>query len=123
MHRIVPSDPATLGRCGEELAARYLRRQGMWLLERNWSCAWGELDLLARWGAVLVAVEVKTRTGVRFGNPETAVDAAKLQRIRAAAGRWMEMQGRPFARLRVDVLAVVVQPDGRWWLRHHRAVG
>lgn len=123
MDHVIPSTTAELGRYGEELAARYLTRQGMSILERNWRCPQGELDILARWGATLIAVEVKTRTGARYEPPTAAVDRAKLDRIHACARSWIHHNRNGFARLRVDILAVVLQSDGRWWLRHHRAVG
>lgn len=126
MARGVPSGAESLGRHGEELAARYLWRQGMHILARNWrdhGGAAGEVDILARWGPILVAVEVKTRSGMRFGAPTEAVDHAKLERVRRLAHAWRATHPEPFARVRVDVLAVLLRPGGRWCLRHHQGVG
>ena len=63
-----------LGRYGEDLAAEHLRRQGLTVLARNWRCARGELDIVARDGSALVICEVKTRRGTGYGHPVEAVE-------------------------------------------------
>ena len=82
-----------LGAYGESLAARHLVEvQGMVLLDRNWRCDAGEIDLVLRDGPVLVVCEVKTRSSVACGTPHEAVDDAKLGRLQAAGGA---LDGRP----------------------------
>jgi|SRR5690606_1507131 len=110
-----------LGRRGEELAADYLIRTGLRVLHRNWRCRAGEIDIVARQGRTLVVVEVKTRSGGRFGTPTEAVDEAKRARLRALGLRWAREHGHP-ARIRVDVLGLLVLPGDRWFLRHQRGV-
>ncbi|ASU82888.1 YraN family protein [Nocardiopsis gilva YIM 90087] len=111
-----------LGRRGEELAAAFLERQGMRVLARNWRCPQGEIDIVARSGSTLVIAEVKTRTSVRFGSPLEAVDRRKRDRLRMLARLWSERNGAAAARVRIDVIAVLVRSDGRTYVGHHRAV-
>ncbi|TDQ53695.1 YraN family protein [Actinorugispora endophytica] len=110
-----------LGRRGEDVAAAYLERIGMRVLERNWRCGDGEIDIVAGWGRTLVVVEVKTRAGSRFGRPLEAVDARKRVRLRGLGRRWALARGRT-GRIRVDVLGVLARPGGRWFVRHQRGV-
>ena len=75
-HRVA----AAVGDYGERMAERYLRDQGLEILARNWRCALGEIDIVARDGGCLVVCEVKTRRGVAFGGPIQAVTLRKLAR-------------------------------------------
>ena len=79
-----------LGARGERIAERHLVRRGLTLLDRNWRCPQGEIDLVLRDGDELVFVEVKTRSSVAFGHPLEAITAAKLARLRRLAGAWCE---------------------------------
>ncbi|GAB3489409.1 hypothetical protein GCM10027440_36710 [Nocardiopsis coralliicola] len=115
---------AALGRYGEDLAAAHLARAGLRILDRNWRCAGGEIDILARSGGTLVVVEVKTRTGRAYGTPLEAVDRRKRRRLRRLARAWRDAQCGPVPpRTRVDVVGVLVRRDGRAFLRHDRGVG
>lgn len=97
-----------LGRLGEEAAARYLaERLGWRILERNWRCSEGELDIVAYDGRRHVVCEVKTRSGVLFGTPFDAVTPAKAARLRRLAGRWAAEHRVRAASVRVDVLSLV----------------
>jgi putative endonuclease len=98
-----------LGRYGEELAAQHLQSLGMTVLARNWRCAQGELDLVARdTDGTVVFVEVKTRSGTGFGAPAEAVGREKARRLQALACRWLlENRQAPAAELRFDVIGVV----------------
>ena len=78
------ADKDELGRLGERLAAEYLQQAGMRILDRNWRCAEGELDIVAAERRVLVACEVKTRSGLGFGSPLEAVSRAS----RPGSGGW-----------------------------------
>ncbi|GAA1999638.1 YraN family protein [Nocardiopsis rhodophaea] len=111
-----------LGQRGEELAAAFLERQGMRVLARNWRCPEGEIDIVARYGATLVIAEVKTRTSLRFGSPLEAVDRRKRDRLRSLARLWSARNGGAAARIRIDVVAVLVRSDGRTYIGHHKAV-
>ncbi|WP_254897968.1 YraN family protein [Kitasatospora sp. NA04385] len=78
-----------LGRYGEEVAARRLAEHGLCILERNWRCASGELDIVALDGDVLAICEVKTRSERGFQQPAEAIDQAKADRLRHLAERWL----------------------------------
>ena len=96
-----------VGRFGEDVAVRHLEAAGLEILDRNWRCRDGELDIVARDGETLVFCEVKTRSGVAFGTPEEAVGTAKVARIRRLAARWLADHRPPPAPLRFDVVAVL----------------
>lgn len=110
-----------VGRFGEQLAAERLAADGLLLLDRNWRCPEGELDIVAVEGAVLVFVEVKTRSSVAFGDPAEAVSAAKAGRLRRLALRWLAEHPDPYwPELRFDVVAIVRCAAGGPTVRHIR---
>lgn len=97
-----------LGRWGEDRVVRWYRRHGFEVLERNWRCSRGELDVIVRRGSVVVVCEVKTRSSNAFGTPAEAVDWQKQRRIRRLAAQWLSEQGsRGAVQLRFDVAEVV----------------
>lgn len=96
-----------LGAYGERVAATHLSERGMVVLDRNWRCDQGELDLVLRDGAVLVACEVKTRSGAVGGSPHEAVDAAKLERLHRLLWRWCEAHDVRPGETRVDLVGVL----------------
>jgi putative endonuclease len=96
-----------LGRRGEDVAAQTLTAAGMVILDRNWRCELGELDIVARDGDTLVFCEVKTRSGDALGHPFEAVTPRKAARLRRLAARWLaEHPVRPRA-VRLDVVGVL----------------
>jgi len=109
-----------LGRFGEQLAVRHLEAAGLRILDRNWRCAEGEIDIVAVDGDTLVVCEVKTRTGTGFGDPAEAVVGAKAARLRRLALRWLAARGLGWRELRFDVVTVVRRPDGDPVVRHLR---
>jgi len=116
-----------LGRYGERLAVRHLTDAGLEIVARNWRCSDGELDIVARDGPVLVFCEVKTRTGIGYGDPLEAVTPAKAARLRRLALAWLAQQrstGDPafWPELRFDVVSVVRPRAGATEVRHVRAV-
>ncbi|WP_433759895.1 YraN family protein [Nocardia sp. CA-135398] len=111
-----------LGAQGEELAARFLRAAGMEIISRNWRCRYGELDLIARDGRVTAFVEVKTRTGTKFGRPAEAVTFDKQQRIRRLALVWLAEQDGPWRDIRFDVISVLLHRGHRPVIDHLKAV-
>jgi putative endonuclease len=100
-----------LGARGEELAAGWYAGQGYTVLDRNWRCREGELDLVLARAGTVVFCEVKTRSSVAFGLPAEAVTALKQQRLRRLATRWLS--GRPagagWADVRFDVACVTLR--------------
>ena len=101
-----------LGRRGEAIAARYLVGAGLSIVESNWRCPQGEIDLVARDGDELVFVEVKTRSSVAFGHPLEAITAAKLARLRRLAAAWCEAHPGNHDRIRIDAVAVIARTLG-----------
>jgi putative endonuclease len=117
-----------VGRYGERVALRHLESAGWAVLARNWrspqgECP-GELDVVARDGAALVVVEVKTRRGRRYGTGVEAVTPAKLRRLRRLAGVWLSTRpgGEAAGEVRIDVVAVELGPAGAPRVEHVRGV-
>jgi putative endonuclease len=105
-----------LGNKGEEMAASFLRKKGYRVLKRNYSVPTGEIDIVARDGGTLVFVEVKTRTGERFGAPAEAVGPRKRRRMRSAALHYMAgLRDEPPARF--DIVSVLLG-EGRQEVEH-----
>lgn len=100
-----------LGAHGERIAAAYLTDRGLRVLDRNWRCRDGELDIVARDGGALVFCEVKTRRGTGFGHPVEAVGRVKQRRLRTLAQRWLAAHDEHAPELRFDVVGVLVRPD------------
>jgi putative endonuclease len=96
-----------LGAYGERVAENHLTDQGLVVLDRNWRCPEGELDLVLLDGAVLVACEVKTRRGDGCGTPHQAVDPVRLERLHRLVWRWAEEHDVRPEEVRVDLVAVL----------------
>lgn len=112
-----------LGAYGEELAARHLVEQGMVLLERNWRCEAGEIDLVLRDGDVLVVCEVKTRSSLRYGTPHEAVTDIKVARLRRLASHWIAARGVAVRDIRIDLVGIVRPRRGSSLIDHVRGIG
>ena len=112
-----------LGAYGERVAARHLAALGMVVLDRNWRCDEGELDLVLRDGPALVGCEVKTRTDFSHGSPHEAVTDVKLARLRRLVQRWRRDHGVHPAETRVDLVAVLRPPKGPALVEHVRGIG
>jgi putative endonuclease len=116
-----------LGVRGEDLACAELERQGMQVLERNWRCRLGEIDIVAAEsgpsGLTLVFCEVKCRSGLGFGHPLEAITFAKMRTLRQLAAVWMREHRLQASSIRLDAIGVVLQPGVEPWLTHVRAVG
>jgi len=102
-----------LGQLGEQLAADRLASLGYEIVERNYRCTEGEIDIVARQSGRWVFVEVRTRRGDRFGTPEESLTARKRAHIRASAQRYLSEHAAAEADWRVDAVAVVLTPAGR----------
>lgn len=116
------SRPRSLGAFGEAYAARHLVDAGMVLLDRNWRCELGEIDLVLRDGEILVFCEVKTRSSARYGTPLESVTAPKAARLRRLAARWLaDHHVRP-REVRLDLVGVLVPRDGSPSVEHTAGV-
>jgi putative endonuclease len=121
--RAEESATRTLGRYGEDLAARYLSDRGMEVLDRNWRCGHGEIDLVALDGDCLVVCEVKTRRSTVFGEPVEAVTWRKAARLRRLASAWLADHDLRPAGVRIDVVGILRPDAGPAALRHVRGLG
>ncbi|MBB2942228.1 putative endonuclease [Actinoplanes lutulentus] len=110
-----------IGAYGERLAARHLQESGLVLLDRNWRCADGEVDLILRDGDDVVFCEVKTRRTATFGPPSAAVGQRKVRKLRLLAARWLEETRVRPKQVRFDVVEVFPQPRGATRVVHIRA--
>lgn len=94
------------GRSGEEEAARFLAASGVRILDRNFRCPSGEIDLIAKDGQSIVFVEVRTRGSSTFGPPEGSVTGPKRNRIARAAQWYLKDRGLLGSPARFDVVAI-----------------
>ena len=99
------------GMAGEELAADYLLARGYAILARNFRCRGGEVDIVARDGATLVFIGVKTRRSAAFGLPQLAVTRFKQRQIAKAAQTWLAKNRKFGVAARFDVLTVLLHPN------------
>lgn len=115
-HRVA----GAVGAYGERVAERYLLDGGLRVLDRNWRCARGEIDIVALDGTCLVVCEVKTRRGLGYGSPVEAVTPAKAARLRRLAACWLEAHGHglDLTDVRVDVIGVLRPRRGPALLEH-----
>ncbi len=102
----------TLGKLGEDLAARRLAAQGYAVRDRNWRCATGELDLVLDRADTLIFVEVRTRRGDRFGTPEESITPRKRARLISAALTYLNEHATSDRAWRIDVVAIEIGPRG-----------
>lgn len=109
----------TLGRRGEQLAIEHLIELGWQIIETNWRCRSGEIDVVALDAETVVFVEVKTRGSLSAGHPLEAVTARKLATLRTLARSWLREQPSWFPLIRIDVIGIVWN-DGLPDLTHVR---
>lgn len=114
-----PDQRRSLGRWGENLAANYLAAEGLAVIERNWRCRDGEIDLVARDGETFVFVEVKTRRGRDFGAPEEALTPRKAQKLLALGQIYMAEHDLDDTNWRIDLVAVELDARGRFLRCEH----
>ena len=107
-----PDPRRALGQKGEDLVAAWYEAAGYRILDRNWRCRDGELDLVVGRGPAVVFCEVKTRRSTRYGAPVEAVTATKQRRIRTLALQWLAAHSRRGDDLRFDVASVLFPRDG-----------
>jgi putative endonuclease len=107
-------------RLGEDAAAAYLERTGVTVVERNWRCQHGEIDIVGLDGETVVLCEVKTRRTRAKGDPEEAITPAKRRRYARLAEAYLQDSGICDVSLRFDVIALLVISEDRALLRHHR---
>ena len=111
-----------LGQSGERVAADFLEEKGIRVIDSNWRCASGEIDLVALDGGELVIVEVKTRRSRRYGDPLEALTRAKLLRLRTLAVLWARDHHYVVGSLRIDAIGIVMDQSGPPSIDHLKGV-
>lgn len=101
-----------IGSYGERVAADFVRALGMVVLARNWTCRYGEIDLVLRDADTLVICEVKTRSTSAYGSPAEAVTPRKAARLRRLAAHWLQVHQLEPTSIRIDVISVRIPATG-----------
>ena len=100
------------GILGEKLAKDFLKKQGYRIIETNYRCSPGEIDIIAKHKDSLVFVEVRSKTSLEFGSPEESITPAKMERLRAAASHYQQTHDNLPLLWRIDVVAVELDQNG-----------
>ena len=116
------SNNKVTGNRGEDLATEYLQKKGYKIIERNFRTRFGEIDIVCRDGQTLVFVEVKTKIGHDFGEPEEMVNKSKISKVKRMGEVYLQDKGINVG-CRVDVVAIVMENNGSVEkLEHYQAV-
>ena len=102
-----------VGRLGEKLARDYLEKRGYRILETNYRCREGEIDIIAQQEDTLVFVEVRTKQSRQFGSPEESITPAKMERLRALAAHYGQTHSELPVSWRIDVVAIELDQRGQ----------
>lgn len=122
MHETQHNRQLALGAKGEAIAAEYLTGLGYRIIARNWRSREGELDLIAHDHGDVVAIEVKTRSGLGYGHPLASITSAKAARVRRLLLSWVRSERPRAARLRIDAIGVTLRPGERPRIDHLRGI-
>jgi putative endonuclease len=106
-----PSQRKALGDWGERTAAGYLEKHGYLILDTNYRCTWGEVDLVAQKGDCLVFIEVRTRRGDAFGTPAESVTSQKQERLVATAETYLQTLESPPPEWRIDLITITISGE------------
>jgi putative endonuclease len=106
------------GNQGEEIAAKYLGSHGYRIIERNFNCKGGEVDIIATKDKTLVFIEVKTRRDLSYGVPQLAVNQFKQRQISKAALTWLSKKNMHDQPARFDVIAILLANGGLHKIEH-----
>ena len=106
---------AEIGQLGEKLARDFLKKRQYRILETNYRCRYGEIDIVARRLDCLVFVEVRTRTDRVFGTPEESISQSKTRHMAQSAEYYVQEHRAEALNWRIDVIAIELEPDHRLW--------
>ncbi|MGO1660350.1 MAG: YraN family protein [Canibacter sp.] len=112
-----------IGAYGEDLVAHALVQAGCSIVARNWRTRYGELDLVVRDGETVIAVEVKTRSGPKFGTPFEAITDKKVRRLRMLLGIWLHEHSSQCQQIRIDAIAVTLSQNAPPHIERMRGIG
>jgi len=110
-----------LGEFGERIAINYLKTRGFIILHKNWTCRWGELDIVTRHKEIIVFVEVKYRTNLSFGTPSDSITSKKLKSLKNSMWRYLLIHNLFHKECRLDVICVTLQGK-KAKLKHYKSV-
>jgi putative endonuclease len=102
-----------IGKLGEELAADFLRKNGFTIIETNYRCPEGEIDIVARHKELLVFVEVRTKTSRLFGSPEESITRTKKRRMITTAQHYLQSNYKELPQWRIDFIAVELDRNNK----------
>lgn len=105
------------GRIGEELAINYLQRKGYKIIEKNFQCRQGEIDIIAKDKDEIVIIEVKTRKCLEYGKPAEAVNETKKKHIYKATEYYLYIKKLEKAYIRIDVIEVYIK-ENKYYINH-----
>ncbi len=105
--------PKDLGAYGERLAESELLKRGYRIIERNYRCKLGEIDIVCKDAGEIVIVEVKTRASRTHGSPQDSITPKKARKLIALGASYLADRKMPDAQWRIDVVAIMIEPEGR----------
>ena len=108
----MPTARSLRGARGERIARDHLERQGYDVLDTNYRCRWGEIDLVAQQDDTLVFVEVRTKRHLSYGTPQESLTKGKIARLIATAETYLQEHEPGSANWRIDLIAVLLAPNG-----------
>lgn len=111
-----------IGKIGEEIAVKYLQDIGYEIIQRNYSCKLGEIDVIAKYKGELIIIEVKTRTSNLYGQPAEAVNDIKQKHIFKAAQYYLIKNKMEDTLVRIDVIEVYLNKNKTYKLNHIKQV-
>lgn len=100
-----------VGQMGEQAARDYLEKQGYSIIETNYRCKLGEIDIIARDGEMVVIVEVRTKTGLAFGRPEESINRDKARKLNRLALQYIQANYHREISSRIDLIAVMIEKN------------
>jgi putative endonuclease len=109
----MPSNRKEVGARGEKLAADLLKKRGYKILQHNFRCREGEIDIVAQRGECLVFVEVRTKKNTAFGTPEESVTLSKREKLISLVDIYLQACDQAPVSWRIDVVAVELAPDNK----------
>lgn len=113
MSKDVPLTRREVGAKGENVAAEHLKKRGYKIIQRNFRCRQGEIDIIAQQGECLVFVEVRTKKSYGYGTPEESITIEKSERLISLAEGYIQTLDTPPQSWRIDVVAVELTPGNK----------
>ncbi len=110
-----------LGRRGEAVAVKYLRNKGYSILEKNFMCRQGEIDIIAKEKDYIVFIEIKSRTNMKYGLPSEAVTKEKIKHILKSANYYLYINNLENVNVRVDVIEEYIEKN-KYYINHIKQV-